>query len=165
MMMITDLPSRDRNNLRDAIFNSYKDNIPDENDNIILKYLLLTITPNYTNYSMNTFAQKMRLINAMLNRKLYGRGWKKNTNRIVFFNFYEFSKDNNLTHNHCMLRVHKSFNTKKRIEELMTTLRPIVYKFYKDSLRNSAFDYRFRRNAVHYSTKEFSENNDNLKIN
>ena len=65
-------PSRDRNNLRDAIFNSYKDNIPDENDNIILKYLLLTITPNYTNYSMNTFAQKMRLINAMLNRKLYG---------------------------------------------------------------------------------------------
>ena len=65
-MMITDLPSRDRNNLRDAIFNSYKDNIPDENDNIILKYLLLTITPNYTNYSMNTFAQKMRLINAML---------------------------------------------------------------------------------------------------
>ena len=152
--------SRDRLKMRESLLNANGKNLlPDDNDNLILKHLLITIAPNKSNYSISSFAKKIRIINAMLNKKLYKRKFKQHPNRIVFFNFIEYSKTKNLTHNHFIIRTHKSFSSTNKIIELMSLLKTIVDKF------EFKFDYRFRNNAVEYATKHFSENNDNLIIN
>ena len=79
--------SRDRLKMRESLLNANGKNLlPDDNDNLILKHLLITIAPNKSNYSISSFAKKIRIINAMLNKKLYKRKFKQHPNRIVFFN-------------------------------------------------------------------------------
>ena len=79
--MITDI---NRYKLRNALHEF----IPQDR-NILLKDKLITITTSKTNYSVETFKKKIRLFNAMLNKKIFKRRWKKHINRIVFFTFIE----------------------------------------------------------------------------
>lgn len=153
-IMITDI---NRYKLRNALHEF----IPQDR-NILLKDKLITITTSKTNYSVETFKKKIRLFNAMLNKKIFKRRWKKHINRIVFFTFIEKSPTNELLHCHMLIRVPDYLNA----NEIICTFNAVVIRF-KDDYDNDEFEFdcRDRWNAIKYSTKQFSDYNDNLVIN
>ena len=142
---------KNRERLRHALYN-----YDTKDRNKLLKNTLITITTSKTNYSLTTFQRKIRLINAVLNKALFKRGWKKHINRIVFFTFFETSAQKELLHCHLIIRVPEFMER----NYLFALLNGIVWgKFEMD------FDVRERHNAIKYATKHFRYDNDNYTVN
>ena len=84
------ITEKNRERLRNALYN-----YDTKDRNKLLKRYVITITTSKTNYSLTTFQRKIRLINAVLNKMLFKRGWKKHINRIVFFTFLKITDKKN----------------------------------------------------------------------
>ena len=132
------------------------ESVIDSDDNVFLKDYFFTITSQRTDYSIDIFKKDIRYINKRLNQKLvHKRKYKKSLNRIVFYCFFEQSKDKLLTHTHILLRVPSLY--KDRINEIASVIRKYLpYKFELE-VRNK--DY-----SIEYSTKHYSDYNDNFDV-
>lgn len=132
------------------------ESVIDSDDNVLLKDYFFTITSQRTDYSIVLFKKDIRFINKRLNQKLiHKRYYKKSPNRIVFYCFFEQSKDRVLTHTHILLRVPSLY--KDRIDEIASVIRKYLpYKFELE-VRNK--DY-----SIEYSTKHYSDYNDNFDV-
>ena len=113
---------------------------------------------NFNNRPKNFMGKllKHKKFNNRLNQKLiHKRHYKKSPNRIVFYCFFEQSKDKVLTHTHILLRVPSLY--KDRINEIASVIRKYLpYKFELE-VRNK--DY-----SIEYSTKHYSDYNDNFDV-
>ncbi len=128
----------------------------DSDDNVLLKDYFFTITSQRTDYSIDIFKKDIRFINKRLNQKIiHKRRYKKSLNRIVFYCFFEQSKKKLLTHTHILLRVPVRY--KDKIDEIASVIRKYLpYKFELE-VRNK--DY-----SIKYSTKHYSDYNDNFDV-
>ena len=132
------------------------ESVIDSDNNVLLKDYFFTITSQRTDYPIVLFKKDIRFINKRLNQKLiHKRRYKKSPNRIVFYCFFEQSKDKLLTHTHILLRVPSLY--KDRINEIASVIRKYLpYKFELE-VRNK--DY-----SIEYSTKHYSDYNDNFDV-
>ena len=105
---------------------------------------------------MTLFFVSTIFINKRLNQKLiHKRHYKKSPNRIVFYCFFEQSKDKLLTHTHILLRVPSTY--KDRIDEIASVIRKYLPHKFELEVRNK--DY-----SIEYSTKHYSDFNDNFDV-
>jgi uncharacterized Fe-S radical SAM superfamily protein PflX len=128
----------------------------DSNDNVLLKDYFFTITSQRTDYSIDIFKKDIRFINKRLNQKLiHRRKYKKSPNRIVFYCFFEHSKEKLLTHTHILLRVPVEY--KNKTDEIASIIRKYLpYKF--------ELEVRNKNYSIEYSTKHYSDYNDNFDV-
>jgi len=165
---------------REMLRTEFGKNSIDTNNNIILGCTLLTITSNKTNCSEKDFKQNIKTINAKLNRKIFGRKFFKNRNRIIFHTFYEESGAKRLRHCHIFLRVPKLlnpllgrniFNCHIEVNEIKNE----IIKYLEPLVRKQACDYLDSRDlipsrkdsnpAIRYSSKHYNlEHNPNYEI-
>ena len=132
------------------------ESVIDSDDNVFLKDYFFTITSQRTDYSIDIFKKDIRYINKRLNQKLvHKRKYKKSLNRIVFYCFFEQSKDKLLTHTHILLRVPSLY--KDRINEIASVIRKYLPHKFELEVRNK--DY-----SIQYSTKHYSDYNDNFDV-
>ena len=132
------------------------ESVIDSDDNVFLKDYFFTITSQRTDYSIDIFKKDIRYINKRLNQKLvHKRKYKKSLNRIVFYCFFEQSKDKLLTHTHILLRVPSLY--KDRINEIASVIRKYLPHKFELEVRNK--DY-----SIEYSTKHYSDYNDNFDV-
>jgi hypothetical protein len=104
--------SIDKNNTREQFRDAIR-SVRDENNQTYIKDHFITITSNQTNYSIDHLKKDIRLINKNINKKLLSkyrliknkRHYKLSKDRIVFFCFFEQSKDKLLetTKHSCVL--------------------------------------------------------------
>jgi len=132
------------------------ESVLDSNDNVLLKDYFFTITSQKTDYSLDLFKKDIRFINQRLNQKLiHRRKYKKSPTRIVFYCFFEQSKDRLLTHTHILLRVPVKY--KDKTDEIASVIRKYLPHKFELEVRNK--DY-----SIRYSTKHYSEYNDNFDV-
>ena len=132
------------------------ESVIDSDNNVLLKDYFFTITSQRTDYPIVLFKKDIRFINKRLNQKLiHKRNYKKSPNRIVFYCFFEQSKDKLLTHTHILLRV--PINYKDRIDEIASVIRKYLPHKFELEVRNK--DY-----SIEYSTKHYSDYNDNFDV-
>ena len=132
------------------------ESVIDSDDNVFLKDYFFTITSQRTDYSIDIFKKDIRYINKRLNQKLvHKRKYKKSLNRIVFYCFFEQSKDKLLTHTHILLRVPSLY--KDRINEIASVIRKYLPHKLELKVRNK--DY-----SIEYSIKHYSDYNDNFDV-
>ena len=143
------------NRIRELYRLAFDSSINSDN-NVLLKDYFFTITSQRTDYSIDIFKKDIRFINKRLNQKLiHKRKYKKSLNRIVFYCFFEQSKNKLLTHTHILLRVPVKY--KDKIDEIASVIRKYLpYKFELE-VRNK--DY-----SIRYSTKHYSDYNDNFDV-
>jgi len=142
------------------------ESVIDSDNNVLLKDYFFTITSQRTDYSIDLFKKDIRFINKRLNQKLiHKRHYKKSPNRIVFYCFFEQSKNKLLTHTHILLRV--PFNYKDRIDEIASVIRKYLpIKYCKKKRRFIKFELEVRNKdySIEYSTKHYSDYNDNFDV-
>lgn len=142
------------------------ESVIDSDDNVLLKDYFFTITSQKTDYSIVLFKKDIRFINKRLNQKLiHKRHYKKSPNRIVFYCFFEQSQTKLLTHTHILLRV--PFNYKDRIDEIASVIRKYLpIKYCKKKRRFIKFELEVRNKdySIEYSTKHYSDYNDNFDV-
>ena len=132
------------------------ESVLDSNDNVLLKDYFFTITSQKTDYSLDLFKKDIRFINQRLNQKLiHRRKYKKSPTRIVFYCFFEQSKDRLLTHTHILLRVPVKY--KDKTDEIASVIRKYLPHKFELEVRNK--DY-----SIRYSTKHYSDYNDNFDV-
>ena len=132
------------------------ESVLDSNDNVLLKDYFFTITSQKTDYSLDLFKKDIRFINQRLNQKLiHRRKYKKSPTRIVFYCFFEQSKDRLLTHTHILLRVPVKY--KDKTDEIASVIRKYLPHKFELEVRNK--DY-----SIEYSTKHYSDYNDNFDV-
>jgi uncharacterized Fe-S radical SAM superfamily protein PflX len=132
------------------------ESVIDSDDNVFLKDYFFTITSQRTDYSIDIFKKDIRYINKRLNQKLvHKRKYKKSLNRIVFYCFFEQSKDKLLTHTHILLRVPIKY--KDKTDEIASVIRKYLPHKFELEVRNK--DY-----SIEYSTKHYSDYNDNFDV-
>ena len=143
------------NRIRELYRLAFDSSINSDN-NVLLKDYFFTITSQRTDYSIDIFKKDIRFINKRLNQKIiHKRKYKKSLNRIVFYCFFEQSKNKLLTHTHILLRVPVKY--KDKIDEIASVIRKYLpYKFELE-VRNK--DY-----SIRYSTKHYSDYNDNFDV-
>ena len=141
--------------VRELYRNAFE-NLVNSEDNIFLKDYFFTITSQKTDYPIILFKKDIRYINQRLNQKLiHRRKYKTSPNRIVFYCFFEQSKEKLLTHTHILLRV--PFKYKDKTDEIASVIRKYLpYKFELE-VRNK--DY-----SIEYSSKHYSNYNDNFDV-
>jgi hypothetical protein len=126
--------SIDKNNTREQFRDAIR-SVRDENNQTYIKDHFITITSNQTNYSIDHLKKDIRLINKNINKKLLSkyrliknkRHYKLSKDRIVFFCFFEQSKDKLLTHSHMLVRV--PLVLKNKIEEITETIKSYLPPF------------------------------------
>ena len=142
------------------------ESVIDSDDNVLLKDYFFTITSQRTDYPIVLFKKDIRFINKRLNQKLiHKRHYKKSPNRIVFYCFFEQSQTKLLTHTHILLRV--PFNYKDRIDEIASVIRKYLpIKYCKKKRRFIKFELEVRNKdySIEYSTKHYSDYNDNFDV-
>ncbi len=132
------------------------ESVIDSDDNVLLKDYFFTITSQRTDYSIDIFKKDIRFINKRLNQKLiHKRHYKKSPIRIVFYCFFEQSKDKLLTHTHILLRVPIKY--KDKTDEIASVIRKYLPHKFELEVRNK--DY-----SIEYSTKHYSDYNDNFDV-
>ena len=132
------------------------ESVIDSDNNVLLKDYFFTITSQRTDYPIVLFKKDIRFINKRLNQKLiHKRHYKKSPNRIVFYCFFEQSTDKVLTHTHILLRVPSLY--KDRINEIASVIRKYLPHKFELEVRNK--DY-----SIEYSTKHYSDYNDNFDV-
>ena len=132
------------------------ESVIDSDNNVLLKDYFFTITSQRTDYPIVLFKKDIRFINKRLNQKLiHKRHYKKSPNRIVFYCFFEQSKDKLLTHTHILLRVPSTY--KDRTDEIASVIRKYLPHKFELEVRNK--DY-----SIEYSTKHYSDYNDNFDV-
>ena len=134
--------------------------IKDTDENKHLMNRLISVSTQKTNYSKKKLLKTMSVMNAMLNRRFLTRNYKNRDDRIMFYSFIEKSKDKNLLHSHNILRVPKFImNSYQQIREFFRYFKKIVNEKFLMTYKNYKRDVTTR-----YSTKEFSDENDNFYV-
>ena len=141
--------------IRELFRKAFK-NVVDSDDNVYLKEHFFTITSQRTDYPLPIFKQDIRFLNKRLNQKIiHRRKYKKSLNRIVFYCFFEHSKEKLLTHTHILLRVPVEY--KNKTDEIASIIRKYLpYKF--------ELEVRNKNYSIEYSTKHYSDYNDNFDV-
>jgi hypothetical protein len=129
----------------------------DSDNNHYLKTHFFTICTQKTDYQIELMKRDMKNINRQVNQFfIHKRKYKKSPNRIVFYSFFEKSKDKKLTHCHFICRIPNFL--KHKIEVLSSVLEKFVSKL-KYSFRVRKEDY-----SIAYPTKHYSDHNDNFDV-
>ena len=138
------------------LFRKSFENVVDLDDNVYLKEHFFTITSQRTDYPLPIFKQDIRFLNKRLNQKIiHRRKYKTSPNRIVFYCFFEHSKEKLLTHTHILLRVPVEY--KNKTDEIASIIRKYLpYKF--------ELEVRNKNYSIEYSTKHYSDYNDNFDV-
>ena len=151
------MSSNDRKQIRNA-FNLLKDN----DESIHLKDYLITMCPNITETKFDDediLKNRIRMINAIVNRRFLKKKYKTRTDRIMFHNFIENSYNKNLIHTHSIIRIPRFLL--ERVKEVFKYLKHIVVNKFYFSIRITK---RLNR-ATRYMTKHYHENNDRYFVN
>ncbi len=131
--------------------------------NIHLKDRLISVSTQMTNHSKKKLVRKMSIINAILNKRFVHRKFHKRPDRIMFYSFFEKSKDKKLLHSHNILRVPKFImRNYEKLREFFRYFKHIVVNKFFMTYKNYKRDKRDI--ATRYSSKEFSNENDNFFV-
>jgi len=143
----------------------------DSLDKIQSSKYLITISSQKSNYPIETFKKEIRLLNKRLNQRLiHKRRYKKSPNRVTFYCFFESSNNKNLTHVHIVLDIPDHFRDRPcstrldRFKKQTFSIVPIVTIMTKYIPETYSIDCRERHYSVEYSTKHYSDYNDNFDV-
>jgi hypothetical protein len=147
-------------------FNSVKTLDNNVLPNVLLKTHFFTITSQITDYQIYSFKKDIRLINQRLNQRLiHRRKYKKSPNRIVFYCYFEKSNNKLLTHVHFLLRVPiKYIYQTDKIASVIRKSLPNKYCEKTESFHKFQLEVREEEYSIQYSTKHYSDYNDNFDV-
>jgi hypothetical protein len=138
------------------LFRKSFENVINSDNNVYLKKYFFTITSQRTDYPLTIFKKDIRFINKRLNQKIiHRRKYKTLLNRIVFYCFFEHSKEKLLTHTHILLRV--PFEYENKTDEIASIIRKYLPNKFELEVRNKNY-------SIEYSTKHYSYYNDNFDV-
>jgi len=158
------------NNCTGGIWNLFKD---DEN-NVYLRGKMYTLSfnreirrnPNDSYYDISVI---LNILNKKVNSSIFGRNYRKYSDRIAFIGFYERSDVKLNDHVHFLIRIPRKFNNPGRIKFIINRI-----KFFTKVLLGNSFSPNTliitwvrdsERVLIQYSIKKYNKNtNDNLIV-
>lgn len=158
------------NNCTGGLWNLFEDGV----NNVCLRRNMYTISynreirknPNDAYYSMMDILCNL---SKKVNTEIFGREYRKITNRVVFYGFYERSDVKLNDHIHFLIRIPKCYNNRRRIKYIINKIKYYTKCLFKNNFFSNTLNIKWVRNServlIQYAIKKYNKNtNDNLII-
>lgn len=146
----------------------------DGENSVCLRKMMFTISynreirknPNDAYYNISVMLNKL---SRSVNNGIFGRGYIKITDRIVFYGFYERSDVKLNDHVHFLIRIPKYFNNPRGIKFIINRIKYYTKCLFKNNFSSNTLNIKRVRDSeevlIKYAIKKYNKNtNDNLII-
>ena len=157
------------NNYTNGIWNLFKD----AENNVCLRKMMFTISynreirknPNDSYYNISLMLNEL---SRCINNEIFGRGYRKIANRIVFYGFYERSDVKLNDHIHFLIRIPEYYNGRRGIKYIINKIKYYTKCLFKNNFSSNTLNIKWVRDServlIQYAIKKYNNANDNLIV-